>query len=167
MQKSPIFTIVMTLAGVAIIVVSAAALPTPMLIWNASASVPVGFYRVVSGAPKRGDFVLVRTPDFVRVLAAQRGYLPVGIPLVKHLAAAVGDEVCTLMKAVIINGAIVARQLETDRSGRPLPLWKGCRRLRRDEFFLLAAAPDSFDSRYFGPVMQADLIGRLVPLWTE
>lgn len=167
MPKSPGLVLIMIAVVVAIIVVSACAPPTPILIYNASASVPLGFYRVVSGAPKRGDFVLVRTPDSVRVLAAQRGYLPIGVPLVKHLAAAVGDEVCTSKKVVIINGAVVARQHKTDSRGRPLPRWNDCRKLKQDEYFLLADAPDSFDSRYFGPMMRTDLIGRLVPLWVE
>jgi type IV secretory pathway protease TraF len=49
-----------------------------------------------------------------------------------------------------------------------LPHWDGCRTLQADELFLLmAAVPDSFDSRYFGPVSLSAVIGRLVPLWTE
>ncbi|MDD4616738.1 MAG: S26 family signal peptidase [Alphaproteobacteria bacterium] len=167
MQKSSILTFVSTLAGIALIGVSSTVRRTPVFVWNASASVPVGFYRIVSGTPKRGDFVFVRTPESVETLAAQRCYLPIGVPLVKHFAAAVGDKVCASKRAVTINGAMVAYQLKTDRVGRPLPIWKGCRRLEQDEFFLLADAPDSFDSRYFGPVTRANLIGRLVPLWTE
>ena len=62
--------------------------PAPLLLWNASASAPVGLYRVMSGAPiQRGDMVLVRTPDSVRDLAAERGYLPLNVPLVKRVAA--------------------------------------------------------------------------------
>ena len=58
-------------------------------------------------------------------------------------------------------------RLEVDRKGRPMPRWNECRVLVRDEFFLLLKPADSFDSRYFGPVPRAQIIGRLAPLWTE
>ncbi len=45
--------------------------------------------------------------------------------------------------------------------------WSGCRRLAAHELFLIApASAASFDSRYFGPVTRAQVIGRAVPLWT-
>ncbi|MGX9182124.1 hypothetical protein [Mesorhizobium sp. BHbdii] len=40
--------------------VTALAEPSPRLVWNASASAPVGLYRVAAAAPARGDLVLVR-----------------------------------------------------------------------------------------------------------
>ena len=46
--------------------------------------------------------------------------------------------------------AAVARAL--DQRGRRLPTWRGCRRLSVSQVFLLARHPDSFDSRYYGPV---------------
>lgn len=153
--------------GLALIGFAVCLRPIPLLVWNASASVPVGLYRLASGAPGHGDFALVKTPDSVERLASERGYLPLGIPLVKRIAALAGDDVCTRNGAIVINGKAVARQLQTDRAGCPLPHWNDCRRLDRGEYFLLADALDSFDSRYFGPVTSAHLIGRLVPLWTE
>jgi len=112
--------------------------------------------------------VLVRTPESVRDLAAERGYLPSTVPLVKRVVALDGDVVCGLDDTVIIDGETVAARLSRDRLGRPLPQWDGCRTLQADELFLLmAAVPDSFDSRYFGPVPTSAVIGRLVPLWTE
>ncbi|TIS13749.1 MAG: S26 family signal peptidase, partial [Mesorhizobium sp.] len=52
--------------------------------------------------------------------------------------------------------------------GRPLPWWNGCRALGDNEVFLLGSDKNrSFDSRYFGPVPTQNVIGRLVPLWTE
>jgi conjugative transfer signal peptidase TraF len=141
--------------------------PTPVIVWNASASAPIGLYRVVPGTPQRGDLVLVRTPRSIETLAGTRHYLPAGVPLVKHIAAITGDVVCAVHEAILIDGHVVARQRETDRAGRPLPLWTGCRRLARDEVFLLNTPENSFDSRYFGPVPTANIIGRLVALWTE
>ena len=163
MQGAFIFAV----AGVALVVFSVTLRPTPLVVWNASASVPVGLYVRASETIRRGDFALVCTPDAAAILAAERGYLPVGVPLVKHIVAVAGDDVCAMKLAVSVNGKIVANQLRADRAGRPLPRWNGCRRLSQGEYFLLAEAPDSFDSRYFGPVPSANIIGRLVPLWIE
>ncbi|CDX12619.1 Peptidase S26, conserved region [Mesorhizobium plurifarium] len=154
--------------GLGLIGFSAFAKPSPWLVWNASASAPVGLYRVVAGNPARGDLVLARAPDFVADLAAQRGYLPRNVPLVKHVAALPREHVCAFNEAIIIGGKIVARRLATDSQGRTLPWWNDCRALSGNEVFLLnGGAPRSFDSRYFGPVPTQNIIGRLVPLWTE
>lgn len=154
--------------GLVMIGFSAFAKPAPILIWNASASAPVGLYGLGLGAARTGDFVLVRMPKMVGQLADQRGYLPRGVPLVKRIAALPGEHVCAFNDAIIIGGRIAARRLETDSKGRPLPWWNECRPLAGDEVFLInGAAPGSFDSRYFGPVPAENIVGRLVPLWTE
>lgn len=141
--------------------------PAPLVIYNASASAPIGLYRVLPAGPiRRGDLVLVRTPVSVRRFAAERGYLPESVPLVKRAAAVVGDTVCVLDHVVSIDGRHVADQLAADAEGRSLPAWTGCRKLGADEIFLLMAeVPDSFDGRYFGPLPASAIIGRLVPLW--
>ena len=89
------------------------------------------------------------------------------MPLIKRIAAVAGDDVCAFDGAIIVNGEIVARQRKVDRAGRSLPRWNGCRELVPGEFFLLTKAPDSFDSRYFGPVTSARVIGRLAALWID
>lgn len=167
MKRPAVLPLAAMLAGIALVGFSAIAHPQPRLVWNASASVAVGLYRVVSGAPERGDFVLVRLPKSIEKLAAVRGYLPAGVPLIKRIAAVAGDDVCAFDGAIIVNGEIVARQRKVDRAGRSLPRWNECRELVQGEFFLLGGAPDSFDSRYFGPVSTAQVIGRLAPLWTD
>lgn len=167
MQRRSVSILAVAYAGIGLVGYSSVAKPHPMIIWNASASVPVGLYRAAFGTPKQDDFVLVMRPNAMAVLADKRGYLPVGVPLVKRVAAVTSDKACALHGLILINGKAAARQLETDRSGRLLPHWKDCRSLERGEYFLLGDAPDSFDSRYFGPVKSDRLIGRLVPLWTE
>ena len=155
-------------AGVTFLGVSALARPAPWLVWNASASAPLGLYAVVHGpAVARGDLVLAEPPDAARQLAAERGYLPADVPLVKRVAALPGDTVCSASVAIIINGRQVAERLSADSRGRPLPTWAGCRLLQGGEVFLLMeGVSDSFDGRYFGPVETTAIIGRLVPLWT-
>jgi conjugative transfer signal peptidase TraF len=139
----------------------------PLVIYNASASAPIGFYRVLPAMPLAiYDLVLARTPDTARELADRRRYIPATVPLVKRVAARPGARVCATGAAVTIDGLFVAERRSTDGQGRTLPSWTGCHVLAEDEFFLLMAdKPDSFDSRYFGPVRLDAVIGRLAPLW--
>ena len=167
MKRPAALPLAATLAGITLVGVSTIAHPRPYLVWNTSASVVVGLYRVIYGAPERGDFILVRIPKSIEKLAAMRGYLPAGIPLIKRVAAVAGDDVRAFDGAIIVNGQIAVRQRKADRAGRSLPRWNECRELVQGEFFLLGDAPDSFDSRYFGPVASARVIGRVVPLWTD
>src|SRR5689334_17309906 len=52
--------------------------PVPQLIWNASASVPLGLYRVLPArTPHVGEVVVVRPPDALADFLAERGYLAV------------------------------------------------------------------------------------------
>jgi conjugative transfer signal peptidase TraF len=154
--------------GVAILSLTPTERAMPWLVWNASASAPVGLYRVTDAPAERGSLVLVRPPPDVAALAAERTYLPPGMPLIKRVAAVAGDHVCAIGSAVVLHTVTVIRRLETDTDGRPLPHWSECRRLADTEVFLLmAGSTDSFDSRYFGPVPLASVMGRLVPLWTD
>jgi len=145
----------------------ALAAPTaPRLAYNASASIPGGFYLITAQPPRVGDVILTRLPAAVAQLAAARHYLPAGVPLIKPIAAGYGDHVCVRDGIVRINGRGVARTLAADRLGRPLAAWPGCRLLGPDEWFLLGVGrPDSFDSRYFGPIPRTAAFGRAVPLW--
>ncbi len=167
-MKKPAPVLAAAVSGLALIGFCTFANPAPILVWNVSASAPIGLYRVVFGEVERGDLVLVRPPEEIAQLAAERGYLSPSVPLVKRIAALFGDDVCVFKEAIIVNGKLVARRLEKDRVGRLLPRWYGCRKLAGDELFLLMESiPDSFDSRYFGPVSAVNVIGRLVPLWAE
>ncbi|WP_278983799.1 S26 family signal peptidase [Sphingobium yanoikuyae] len=142
--------------------------PHPRLLWNASASAPIGLYRVHPGeSPSHGDMVAFTPPPALARFMAERHYLPVGVPLLKHVAARPGALICRRDAAVTIDGRLVAIAKRADSHGRPLPVWRGCRALRPDELFLLNAAPDSFDGRYFGPVPACGLIGRATPILTR
>lgn len=141
--------------------------PMPRVIYNASASVPVGWYRIrPAKALHVGSIVLVRLPAAPRALAAQRDYLPWHIPLLKRIGAMAPQTVCVHARTVRIDGNPVAATLRVDRLGRRLTAWSQCRRLRAGELFLLSTTnPASFDSRYFGPVSTSAVIGQAQPLW--
>lgn len=151
--------------------------PLPRLTYNPSDSVAVGWYRVdpldhrTSSPPRPlsvGSIVLVPLPAEAAALAAQRGYLPTRIPLLKRVGAVAPQEVCIVGGSVRIDGVPSAAVLPADRLGRPLPSWQQCRRLRPGELFLLSVNnPGSFDSRYFGPVSAAAVIGVAHPVWLD
>ena len=139
-----------------------------LLVWNASASAPVGLYRLQAGeAVRRGDMVVAWAPEPARSLAAQRHYLPANVPLVKRVAAAPGDRVCAAAGVVSINSRRVAVRRKADPSGRAMPWWSGCHRLRAGEYFLLTDSLLSFDGRYFGVTQSADVLGRAKLLWAS
>lgn len=146
----------------------ALALPTahPRLMWNATASVPVGLYRLdPPGELKVGDLVAVQPDDRTARLLASGGWLPRGVPLLKPVAALDGQEVCRRAGRILIDGHVRARVFEGRVAGRQMPRWSGCRRLAEGEIFLLATAPGSFDGRYFGPSSRAAVLAQAHPLW--
>lgn len=142
--------------------------PAPRLVWNASASAPIGLYAVSpSMSAKLGDMVIARIPEPYRRLAATRRYLPMNVPVVKRVAAAAGDEVCALGQEIFVNGRWIAERLVNDGTGRPMPMWSGCVRLHARQLFLLMDAPASFDGRYFGVTKGDDIIGKARLLWAR
>lgn len=156
----------LTGAGILLVVTGAALPPTPRLVWNASASAPIGLYAVTPRAwADVGVLVLAWPPRRYRELAAERRYLPLNVPLLKRVAAYGGDKVCARGQQISINDRPVARRQKTDGRGRPMPAWSGCIRLHGRQLFLLNDNPASFDGRYFGVTEGKDLIGKATLLW--
>lgn len=141
--------------------------PTPRLVWNVTASAPLGLYLVSpESIPAAGDMVIARVPEPVRHMAAERRYIPINVPLVKRVAAVPGDVICASGRAVFVDGHRVADRRAVDGRGRAMPWWTGCRHLRDGDYFLLMpGAPDSFDGRYFGMTRRTDIIGKARLLW--
>ena len=151
--------------------------PLPRLIYNPSDSVAVGWYRIEPFAPRTASLprplsvdsiVLVPLPATAAALAAQRGYLPTRVPLLKRVGAVAPQHVCIVAGQVRIDGVPSAAVLPADRLGRALPSLQLCRRLEPGELLLLSVTnPASFDSRYFGPVSASAVIGVAHPVWLE
>ena len=161
--------IVAVISVLALGIASAVRLPTK-LIFNGSLSAPVGFYWIDDRRAERGDYVLVRTPERVRNLMEERRYLPPDTPLIKRVAGANGDVVCRRNREILIDGVTVTMARNVDGLGRRMPVWTGCHVLQERRVFLLQQHPDSFDSRYFGPVDRSLIVGRatyLRPPWQK
>lgn len=141
----------------------------PKLIWNASASVPIGLYAVHAIDDLEVDaLVAVKPPLPLARFLDRRGYLPLGAPLLKRVAALPGQQVCRTDRTIVIDGRIAGEAHWRDSDNRSLPIWQGCRLIAKDEVFLMnETVPDSLDGRYFGPVSARTLIGRAVPIITD
>ncbi|MGX9943100.1 S26 family signal peptidase [Bradyrhizobium denitrificans] len=161
-------TLLLMLAATALIVAPVWSRPDIRFIWNASASVPIGLYRIVPGNDVDvTDLAVVMPPDELAAFLDERGYLPRGLPLIKRVLALGGTRICRRGSAIIAYDGIYGQAFARDTRGRPLPDWQGCRTLHDGEaFFMNWDSPDSFDSRYFGPLPVTTIVGRAIPVWT-
>ena len=141
--------------------------PRPKILYNPSQSAPIGYYAVGSKETlKKGGQVALYAPDWARRLADERDYLPYEYPLIKTIIGLEGDRFCGADGFVSgPNGAAITRLLR-DRLDRELPSWEACLVLSPDEYFVISAETEAgtaygFDSRYFGPVSEDLILGRV------
>lgn len=121
---------------------------------NETPSEPPGVYLRASHDPIGvGSIIAFLAPPPAFPYADRRaGYLH-QTPILKVVAAAGGDHVCTVGGVLAINGVRRAPVQTRDSQGFALPHWTACRRLAPDELFVFSdRVPNSFDSRYYGPV---------------
>ena len=129
-----------------------------VVLFNATPSVPTGFY-VRSNAPLReGAFVTVRAADVADAYASLRHFTDDGDRFIKRVAARSGVRVCAEGESVTVGANAYTRQTQ-DSAGRTLPTWEGCHVLHAGEVFLMGETQDSFDSRYFGIVREDAIEG--------
>ncbi|KAB2701393.1 MULTISPECIES: S26 family signal peptidase [Alphaproteobacteria] len=156
-------------ASVSLLGVASIASFAPRLIWNASASTPVGFYTIGEvGNLEVTDLVAVDAPEPLATFLSDGGYLPRGVPLLKRVAALPGQRVCRTGLVITVDGVPMGDALDRDRRGRLLPIWRGCQLVANGELFLMNwQVRDSLDGRYFGPLPATAVIGRATPLYTD
>lgn len=93
--RAPSLMLVLCAAfGIAALAAPALHAPAARWVYNPGDSVPRGWYRIesagtVADALHVGDIVLARLPSEAAALAAQRGYLPERVPLLKRIGAMV------------------------------------------------------------------------------
>jgi conjugative transfer signal peptidase TraF len=143
--------------------------PAPKLIWNASASVPIGLYRVrPAGDLHVTELVVVQAPEKLANFLAERGYLPKSVPLLKRILALHGQTVCRTGRTITVDATAMGEALDHDRRSRPLPVWQGCRVIAEGQVFLMNwQSEDSLDGRYFGPLPATTIVGEAAPVWIE
>ncbi len=132
----------------------------PILLFNPSHSEPPGLYVRTGGPPRSGEIIAFKTPPAAFPYAERKMAYLHQRPLLKNIVAGQGDEVCTTTGQLVVNGVLRAPIASRDRDGLPLPRWFGCRRLGASELFVFSSRiPNSFDSRYYGPVLRHDVLG--------
>src|SRR5689334_7601481 len=161
-------TLVVMIIGVAVATHTMGAKPMPRFVWNASESVPLGLYSVEPvGKLAVTNLVVAAPPQPLANFLAERGYLPLGVPLIKRILALPGQLVCRNDLVISVDRIDMGTALARDRRGRTLPVWQGCRVIAQGEVFLMNwDEPASLDGRYFGPIPSSAIIGRATPLWT-
>lgn len=134
-----------------------------VVLFNATPSVPTGFYVRTETPVREGAFVTVRAVDVVGDYASLRHFTNDGDRFIKRIAARSGVRVCAEAELVTVGANTFTRQTQ-DSAGRTLPTWEGCHVLHDGEMFLMGETPDSFDSRYFGVVREDVIEGVWRPL---
>ena len=134
----------------------------PPLHYNATSSLPRGFYTPsFPDTIARGDLVRVCLPEAHAALALERRYIYRGRcpgdtePLAKVLVGMPGDTVLVDSAGVRIGETLTIRApaVETDSRNRPVTALKGAHVMGVGECFVMSTyVPNSYDSRYFGPV---------------
>jgi len=158
--------LITTAAAMMGIVVPGIVPTAPQLLWNASASVPVGLYTIAPAARLQiTDLVAVMPPEPLADFMVTRGYVARDVPLLKRVLALPGHQVCRIGRDVLIDGIAVGSALARDRLGREMPVWQSCRVIAAGELFLMNPdARDSLDGRYFGAPPVSTVIGGATPL---
>ncbi len=142
---------------------------------NLTPSMPLGLWQVSGAADvRRGAAAVVCTPrgDATRV-GRERGYIGPGAcpngtePLLKVVAAVAGDTVAVTPDGLAVNGeALPGTGRRThDTAGRELRAWPaGIYTVQPGTAWVVTPAPDSWDSRYWGPVQAGDVLGTARPM---
>jgi type IV secretory pathway protease TraF len=151
-------------AGFAFLAIKPLDNPVPLVIWNASESVPIGWYLVSKRQPNIGEIAIIKPSEWVQIYASSRGYLPKNVWLLKPLYAVHPSIICRFGRHVFVDGKHVAKAKIMDKEHRFLPVWRGCFKLSSTQYFVLGRRRDSFDSRYFGPIEQSQVVGTAFPL---
>jgi conjugative transfer signal peptidase TraF len=161
--------LVTTLAGVGLLAFTFGSHPLPLYMWNASASVPIGLYRLQSTDQRYvTELVAVLPTEPLATFLVDGNYLPRGVPMLKHVLALPGQTVCRERLTVLVDAIAMGVARERDGRGRPLPIWQGCRVIAAVELFLMNwQSADSLDGRYFGPINASAVIGRAHPISIE
>ena len=158
-SRLPVIILTVSIALVALMLAKHSD-PSPFLLLNDSPSEPTGLYLRIRRPAHVGALVAFKTPKAAFAYVDRHHASLRRHPILKEIAAARGAHVCSVSGVIEIDGAKRAMVASEDRFGDPLPRWRGCRALLADELFVFSGRiPNSFDSRYFGPISRSEVLG--------
>lgn len=141
----------------------------PPLLLNLTGSLPGTVYVRVKREPKVGDVVAVCLPEDLARFALERDYIARGrrcpggaSPLLKRIAALSGADVRYDGERLVVDGVAQPESAirQEDSRGRAMPVIRAPRYVvGAGEVLLVNPHALSFDSRYFGAVPIASLLG--------
>ncbi|MBS7701573.1 MULTISPECIES: conjugative transfer signal peptidase TraF [unclassified Chelatococcus] len=142
---------------------------------NLTPSEPIGLWRIMplERPVAIGDLVFVcPPPGAVSAFGLERGYFRQGLcpscaaPLIKTVTALAGSRI-EVGAGVMIDGDALPRSelIARDGAGRPLIPWTGGI-VPTSQIFVHSPFAGSYDSRYFGPIPDAGLLGLARPIFT-
>jgi len=142
---------------------------------NLTPSYPLGLWQIVllNRPVATGDLVFICPPENAAFSQAlERGYVRRGLcpgwlsPLIKTVVALPGQHVA-VDDSVTIDGSVLEHSeiRGTDAEGRALSSWSGGI-VPAGHLFLHSTFAGSYDSRYFGPISAAGVLGLARPILT-
>ncbi len=150
-----------------ILVIPCILLPKSRFIYiNHTNSLPLGLYLLSNEKIELGKYVIFSKPD--NLINIQRDWILGNASFLKQISAIPGDTVCIQKNTVLINGKETGIVKAVDRNGVELPKTlenNFCRKLKMGEFWTATNHPNSFDSRYYGPI-KIDQLKTVKPLIT-
>ena len=127
------------------------------------------FFLIQKGQPVgRGDLVaFIMRRDYVERVQPghlHRDYADVGNRWMKRIVGVPGDHIVIKEDEVYINGQSVGRGFGIDRYGQRIDLASLPEVIPEGEYYVALPHPRSFDSRYYGLIRKADILGTVTPL---
>src|SRR5438445_8109370 len=97
-------TLTTTFAVAAALLATIVIEPLPLYMWNASASVPMGLYRLRPTTRFHvTDLLAVEPPEPLATFLDLNGYLPLGVPMLKRVLALPGQAVCRIGLTISVD----------------------------------------------------------------
>ena len=120
-----------------------------LIFLNRTASMPMGIY-IKSSKNK------LTTGGIIVFYLRDKNY-----NLLKYIAAHEGDEYCFDFESTLwVKGFPIAQKSIAKYHGE-LPTQSLCQTLKKDELLVLGEHPNSYDSRYFGPIKRDQVIAQV------
>jgi conjugative transfer signal peptidase TraF len=135
-----------------------AAMAATGIIHNTTDSIPTGFYRKFHRQPRKGELVIVTTPnnEFTRTRPIRRS-------LIKNLVAEEGDQVKIDKNGISVNGVRLEKS-------EPVPFLEPAnveKKLETGEIIIASGYNKlSYDSRYFGILTRDSIQCVVEPIYT-